>query len=133
MVILNRVKKGFTLMELLIVIAVIGILISIATASYSSAQKKARDSRRKGDLKAMQNALEQYYSANSGQYPAGTYPNTGALTAEYLPNGAPLDPKLLINYIPVTWTATAYRICADLEGDGTYNGSNQDSCVSNLQ
>jgi len=130
MVIRKILSKGFTLMELLIVIAIIGILISVATASYSSAQKKARDSRRRGDLKAVQNALEQYYSANNGQYPGGAYPN---LTAEYLPAGAPLDPKLGWSYINVDFTTTTYQICADLEGVGGFNGNNQDTCITNLQ
>ena len=63
-------RQGFTLMELLIVIAIIGILISISVASYGSAQKKARDARRHADLKAVQNAWEQYYADNNASYPA---------------------------------------------------------------
>lgn len=130
--------RGFTLMELLIVIALIGILISISVAAYTTAQKRTRDSRRQGDLKALQNALEQYNSANSGSYPAGTYPN---LSTTFLPNGEPKDPKTQCSYIQATWTASEYRICADLEGVGTDSCTSttcsscleQDFCVTNLQ
>ncbi len=59
--------KGFTLIELLVVVAIIGILSSVVLASLNSAREKARDTRRKSDLKQIQNALELYYS-NCGTY-----------------------------------------------------------------
>lgn len=63
-----RKARGFTLIELLVVISIIGILIATATVSYSKAQQKGRDARRKMDLKAIQQALDQYLGAN-GRYP----------------------------------------------------------------
>ena len=51
-------KKGFTLIELLVVIAIIGILATIIVASFTSAQQRGRDSRRKADLDAVKKALE---------------------------------------------------------------------------
>lgn len=125
-------QEGFTLFELLIVIAMIAILVSIAVVSYSSIQLRARDSRRSSDLKAIQNASEQYYAANSA-YPGGTYPNLAELTSTYLPNGAPTDPKTGNPYIVGSWTTSAYSICADQEVDGTFDGTNSDTCVTNLQ
>ncbi|MGB9911057.1 MAG: type II secretion system protein [Microgenomates group bacterium] len=68
-------KKGFTLIELLVVISIIGILASLALASYSSAQKQARDAQRKSDLNQYRIALENYAVANNGLYPILTYPN----------------------------------------------------------
>ncbi len=65
-----KLRKGFTLIELLLVISIIGILAAISFASFTQAQTKARDSKRKSDLKAIQQALEQYYQANN------IYPNT---------------------------------------------------------
>ncbi len=64
-------KPGFTLVELLIVISIIGVLAAITTASFTQAQKKSRDGKRKADLKAVQQAVEQYYHANN-KYPATT-------------------------------------------------------------
>ena len=113
-------KKGFTLMELLIVIAIIGILISVSVASYSSAQKKGRDARRHQDLKAVQNAWEQYYADNNASYPGTTTPATcTAVSATYLPNGLPVDPKSGTTTIPYqsSCTSTSYCFCANLEGE----------------
>ena len=62
-------KSGFTLVELLIVISIIGILASIGLASFNSSQMKSRDAKRKSDLKQIANALELYYN-DKGQYPA---------------------------------------------------------------
>ena len=55
-------KKGFTLIELLVVISIIGILVAVAVASYTGAQIKARDARRRSDMKAIQSTMEQYYN-----------------------------------------------------------------------
>jgi len=71
-------KKGFTLIELLVVISIIGILISLGAVSFTTAQKKSRDTRRKSDMKQIQTALEQCYSLQAS-YPIAVW-NTGALT-----------------------------------------------------
>lgn len=71
-------SPGFTLIELLIVIAIIGILTSMGLYSWGSAQQKARDNRRKNDLKSIQQALENYYQ-NYGNYP-GTATWNGQLS-----------------------------------------------------
>lgn len=54
-------KEGFTLIELLVVIAIIGLLSSVVLASLNSARKKARDTKRKEDLKQIEMALEFNY------------------------------------------------------------------------
>ena len=54
-------KKGFTLVELLVVIAVIGILSLIIFASLGGAKAKARDSRRQTDILQIELALEANY------------------------------------------------------------------------
>ncbi|MBI2327902.1 prepilin-type N-terminal cleavage/methylation domain-containing protein [Candidatus Curtissbacteria bacterium] len=67
-----RKAKGFTLIELLVVISIIAILISAATVSWTNAQQKGRDGRRKTDLKGVQQALDTYFQTN------GQYPNTSS-------------------------------------------------------
>lgn len=61
--------RGFTLIELLVVIAIIGLLSTIIAAPIQNARKKARDSKKIAEVKAMQLALDQYAEANAGQYP----------------------------------------------------------------
>src|SRR5438445_1309759 len=71
---LNKYLKrsdGFTLLELLIVIVIIGILALLIIPNITSAPKKARDTQRKTDLTAVRKGLEEYY-VNNNSYPAGT-------------------------------------------------------------
>ncbi len=59
---------GFTLVELLIVMAILGVLVTIGLASFTSSQARGRDTERKSDLKQLASALELFYS-DYGQYP----------------------------------------------------------------
>ncbi|NTU46942.1 type II secretion system protein [Candidatus Roizmanbacteria bacterium] len=72
-------KNGFTLLEMLVVIGIIAVLIGMGAVAYSAAQKKARDAKRKGDLHAIQSAMEQYYSLCGFTYPTGNGDLTGSL------------------------------------------------------
>ena len=62
-------QKGFTLVELLVAIGIIGILSSIAVVSVSNVRAKARDAKRVADVKQVQTALESYMN-DKGEYPA---------------------------------------------------------------
>ena len=62
-------RKGFTLIELLIVIAIIALLATLAIISLTTAQRKARDTKRLADVKSIQSSVELYYSDNAS-YPA---------------------------------------------------------------
>lgn len=143
---------GFTLFELLVAISIIGILVSIGMASYSAAQKRARDARRKEDLKTLQTALEQYYSV-AGAYPNPCYDGeSGALgsgDSTFL-DSFPVDPKNSGDHVysPVGDCAggTQYVYRAKMEVEGTGNAfsnctqsppegeeSKNYFCVKNLQ
>lgn len=65
----KTVRQGFTLIELLIVIAIIGLLATLAIVSLTTAQQKARDTKRVADMKQFQNAVELYFSENPTGYP----------------------------------------------------------------
>lgn len=56
-------------MELLVVMAILGILITVGLASYKSVQMKSRDAKRKSDLRQIASALELYFN-DKGRYPA---------------------------------------------------------------
>lgn len=66
---MKRNSAGFTILELLVVISIIGLLSSVLLTSVSSARSKARDVRRIADMRQFMTALELYYESN-GQYPA---------------------------------------------------------------
>lgn len=96
-------QKGFTLLELLVVIGIIGILVSLITVSFSNAQKSSRDSRRRQDIVAIQNAMEQYYSQNNFTYPAcncidGVTGCCDVLSPYFANSVAPVDPLSTSHY-----------------------------------
>ena len=66
----RKQKKGFTLVELLVVISIIGFLSSVVLASLNEARKKARDAVRLSDMHQIKLALQMYYD----QY--GYFPNS---------------------------------------------------------
>jgi prepilin-type N-terminal cleavage/methylation domain-containing protein len=68
MVSLKNKSKGFTIVELLIVIVVIGILATLVIVTFTGIQQKARDSKRKTDINALNSHVEAYYASN-GYYP----------------------------------------------------------------
>lgn len=126
-------KAGFTLLELLVVISILAILITLALSSYSTAQKKGRDAKRKSDIKEVQSALEQYYSicgynypTPSGFYSSGVYcasPSIGILpTVPTDPRGTPPY------YCGATCDSSQFKLCAVLEAE-----SPTGFCVSNQQ
>lgn len=81
-----KLEHGFTLVELLIVITIIGILAAILLANFVGVRQRARDAQRKSDLRQVQSALELYRSDN-GTYPAGIY-TTACPTSGPFPTGA---------------------------------------------
>jgi prepilin-type N-terminal cleavage/methylation domain-containing protein len=112
-----KTKNGFTLLELLVVIGIVGVLLSLVTVGFSKAQTQGRNTRRRQDLAAIQNALEQYYANNSFTYPNGCAAGAGLST--YFTGGViPTDPVSTKSY---TWncTTSTYTITATLDPSGT--------------
>jgi prepilin-type N-terminal cleavage/methylation domain-containing protein len=68
MVSLKQRQSGFTIVELLIVIVIIGILATLVIVTFSGVQQRARDSERKTDINAVAGQLEAFYASN-GYYP----------------------------------------------------------------
>ncbi|HAZ16531.1 MAG: hypothetical protein A3H59_02750 [Candidatus Jacksonbacteria bacterium RIFCSPLOWO2_02_FULL_43_9] len=125
----NPPRHGFTLVELLVVISIIALLSSLATASFNSARKKARNAKRMSDLKTISLALELYYDTNNA-YPitgVNTFRSECAAWGSYTPANValglvptyiatfPSDPKMIITantscYLYRSDTGTAYKI-----------------------
>lgn len=63
-----KTVKGFTLVELLVVMGILGILVTLVGGSFRSSQIRGRDAQRKSDLRQVANALELFYN-DFGHYP----------------------------------------------------------------
>lgn len=108
-------NKGFSLVELMVVISVIAVLMAVITVSFTTAQRKGRDTVRREDIGTIQKALEQYFVTN-GNYPTGSGCSAVTSTADFLPAGMPTDPRPTANYtITCDATGSTYCICAGLE------------------
>lgn len=88
-------RKGFTIIELLIVIAVIAVLIAIALPRFRGMREEGDIARAKGELRTLQAAIESYYSHNNHVFPAtgSAALNTALSTAQpRIIGSVPVDP-----------------------------------------
>lgn len=141
---LLKKQKGFTIVELLIVIVVIGILATLVIVTFSGIQQKSRNTKRQTDINALQSHTEAFYAQN-GYYPLLAHFNDSTWRST---NMKGLDPSALKDpkgsaqtlvaspaasayaYAPTTdtsgdcsadeTTCTKYTLTATLEGGGTY-------------
>ncbi|MBL7091803.1 MAG: prepilin-type N-terminal cleavage/methylation domain-containing protein [Candidatus Omnitrophica bacterium] len=87
-----KMRKGFTLIELMIVIAVIAILVGIALPRFRGMQVEGLIAQAKGELRTLQTAVESYYIHNNNAYPA-----TGSAALETALDSATPN---IIDYVP---------------------------------
>jgi len=80
-------EKGFTLIELMVVVAILGILVTLAEPSYHLATTKAKEAALKKDLYILRDIIDQYH-ADQGQYP----PSLSDLVQKGYLRAIPVDP-----------------------------------------
>src|SRR6266446_2821109 len=66
---MKKNQKGFTLIELMIVVAIIGILAAVAIPKFADLVTKSKEASVKGTLGSLRSALSIYYGDNDGNYP----------------------------------------------------------------
>ena len=125
------IQKGFSLIEILIVVTIISLLVSIAAFSYSSFIRQSRDAKRKTDIEQIRASIEMYKSFNN-VYPTPdtTSPNNGMpfgtagitdTSTTYI-SKLPNDPRASSGYTYFYTTLSNnldYTLCAYLESSGT--------------
>ena len=125
-------KKGFTLIEILVVITIAATLLVAGIVSYQSIQKRARDAKRKSDIEQVRSALEMY-KADNGYYPeiygggVSTFTNIAALSTTLVDTGylssIPQDPK---------YNAVSYDYPYQVQMQNAINGLYHAYCIAAL-
>lgn len=104
-------QKGFTIIELLVVIVIIGILVALALPNLFAAQARGRDADRKNELKNLQQRLESHFNDNDA-YPATLAGLDPAPTTDET-TGPRSDAYTYASVAP----NQTYTLTADLEND----------------
>lgn len=115
-------RKGFTILELLIVVSIIGVLAAMALPRFQDATNNARCSVEKGNMRQIDTQIE-LYQITVGLFP--DYPNMQRLleSSTYFPGGRPEDP-----FIDVDTLGTYTQ---DISGDPPKNRVSRDKHLDN--
>ncbi len=116
-------EKGFTLIELMIVVAIVGILAAIAIPNFIGMQKRAKTTEAKSNLGELWTLQEAYraendtYVAPSGTLAAGTYDGTnGWAELGFYPKGTT---RYAYSITSASATAFSAQASGDIDNDGT--------------
>lgn len=114
-----RSVRGFTLIELMMVVAIVGILAAVAYPSYQDSVRKSKRRDAEGALMTARQAMERHYAKNFNYKKAAT----GGADTGYLGSGA--DNKLGVGeYVPLEGpqnaTSANYRLKIEVTGNATY-------------
>jgi general secretion pathway protein G len=138
---MKKSNQGFTLIEILIVVAIIAILASVVLVGLGPTQRAGRDARRISDLRSVQNGLELFFN-KCGYYPGtisggtcattapGSWTELGAALTGVGVNNLPNDPNSNASYgYAILSSGSGYVVGAALEDPNNGAFSNYSSPI----
>lgn len=133
---MNRWKLGFTLTEVIVIVAVLGILATITAVGFGKYQSDSRDARRVASVTAISEALEKYYQQN-GEYPSceaiqqsGVVVASEVLDIQASSLTSPRSPSNETNSIKCSTLSYGSDDFFEYQGDGSPDCSGSGSCLS---
>lgn len=131
-----NLRQGFSLVELLVVLAIIAVISGISMFALNDVRISSRDARRKADLETIRSALE-LYKSDCGSYPTAVPTSGTSITG---PSGLPCAGNVYMQTVPTEPTsgnytyallsATAYELCTHLEqGTGSVTCGGGSTCA----
>ncbi len=106
-------SSGFTLIELMVTVVIIGILAAIAYPSYQDSVKQSRRAAAQAALLSLGNVLERVFTQNNTYTPGGAAPTLGTAAGDIFPAQAPLEgASKQYNLTISAATATTYTVRA---------------------
>ena len=137
---MKKMKQGFTLIELMIVVAIIGILAAIAIPKFADLINKSKEGATKGALSSLRSAIQVYYGDNEGWFPADTLACL-TLNAKYigeiplakLPGTTHIDKRDVAGVTATTAGDYSTQVISDAGGWAYYNDLTVAQSWGNLQ
>ena len=129
---MTRRSRGFTIVEIAVVVAIISVLATLTVVAFNQVQKSSRIDRRIADVTSIQRALVHYYNDN-GEFPTCYNPGMGCPVSDIAPSiqkymvTVPLkDPTNTdYRYAPGV-VPNQYGLLVDMEGSSCKTGTNMD-------
>lgn len=117
-------RRGFTLVELMIVVAIIGVLAAVAIPKFADMLEKSREGATKGNLSAVKSAVSNYYADQQGVYPltldTATSTISGVAYTGFMPNYIDVLPAVKVT---AKYTGNATTEAGKGPGVGTSAGT----------
>ena len=124
-------NSGFTLIELIVVISIIGVLAGIMVANFSQVRAKTRDGVRRKDMEQIRLALETYRS-DAAQYPTlANFPACGSPLTYTPPGASSSSPNTYMKKVPCDPKGTAYTYTPTTNSAGKILGYTLSICIEN--
>jgi type IV pilus assembly protein PilA len=129
---MKRLQQGFTLIELMIVVAIVGILAAIALPAYQDYVIRSKMSEAEAALAACKTSVSEYISTHSGNWPSAANSGCSTTTTQYVAGGVSVGGTNTIQAVSqntgaqpseCTMTLTGIRAAGDTFTVATWKGS----------